>query len=152
MLRALLACSLLVLSACGEPESGQPEKISYASQLGVDLGAMARSPSGLYTQDLQVGTGEEARSGREVAMRYTGWLPEGLEFDSNTGQDERPFWFTLGQGRVIAGWDEGVVGMKVGGKRKLVIPSKLAYGAEGVPPVIPPHAVLVFDVELIAVR
>jgi peptidylprolyl isomerase len=152
MVRALLACSLLVLSACGEPDSGEPEKISYDSRLGVDLGAMARSPSGLYTQDLVTGTGDEAVAGRGVAMRYTGWLPEGVEFDSNASSTERPFWFTLGQGRVIAGWEEGVVGMKVGGKRKLVIPSRLAYGAEGVPPVIPPHAVLVFDVELIAVR
>ncbi len=152
MVRALLACSLLVLSACGEPESGEPEKISYASQLGVDLGAMARSPSGLYTQDLQPGTGEEAVAGREVAMRYTGWLPQGTEFDSNADANERPFWFTLGQGRVIAGWEEGVVGMKVGGKRRLVIPSRLAYGAQGVPPVIPPHSVLIFDVELTAMR
>lgn len=148
MFRAVLACSLLVLSACGE--AGDPAKVQYNPSLGVDLGAMKRSDSGLYTQDLQVGTGAEATAGHQVSVHYTGWLPDGTQFD--TSRDGRAFWFHLGAGEVIAGWDEGVAGMKVGGQRRLVIPSKLGYGSEGAPPVIPGDAVLVFDVELIAVQ
>ncbi len=151
MLRALMACSLLVLSACeGEPDSADPNKVTYAPQLGVELAAMTRSASGLYTQELQAGTGAEARPGNSVGVHYTGWLPDGTKFDTSEG--ERPFWFTVGAGRVIAGWDEGLVGLKVGGKRRLVIPSKLGYGAQGSPPVIPSYSVLVFDVELVGVQ
>jgi FKBP-type peptidyl-prolyl cis-trans isomerase FkpA len=151
MLRALMACSLLVLSACGgEPDSASPEKVTYAAALGVDLGAMTRSASGLYTQDVPAGTGAEATPGREVGVHYTGWLPDGTQFDSSRGG--RAFWFTLGVGQVISGWDEGVAGMKVGGKRRLILPAKRAYGERGAPPLIPPHSVLVFDVELLGVQ
>lgn len=151
MLRALMACSLLVLSACGgEPDSADPNKVTYAPQLGVDLGSMTRSASGLYTQELQAGTGAEAQAGQSVGVHYTGWLPDGTKFDSSLG--ERPIWFTLGAGNVIAGWDEGLVGLKVGGQRRLVIPSKLGYGEQGAPPVIPSYSVLVFDVELVGVQ
>ena len=145
----LALCLALALSACGA-NSGDPTKVSYASALGVDLGAMNRSASGLYTQDLSVGTGTEATAGRTLNVYYSGWLPDGELFDSNAGTG-RPFSFVLGQGRVIAGWDEGLVGMRVGGKRKLVIPSDLAYGESG-NGAIPANSVLVFDVELASAR
>lgn len=108
--------------------------------------------------DTKQGTGAEAVKGKPVAVHYTGWLydpskPEGkgAKFDSSLDRRE-PFVFALGGGQVIRGWDEGVVGMKVGGKRTLIIPADLAYGARGAGGVIPPNAVLVFDVELLEVR
>jgi peptidylprolyl isomerase len=139
---------LLTLSACGgnPPESGDPTKVKYAPTLGVDLEAMNRSESGLYTQDLEVGTGLEVTPGRTAFVHYSGWLPNGTLFDTSR-DDSRYFSFVVGQGRVIKGWDEGVVGMRVGGKRRLVIPSELGYGELGSGP-IPPHSVLIFDVEL----
>jgi FKBP-type peptidyl-prolyl cis-trans isomerase len=103
----------------------------------------------LATEDLIVGEGAEAEVGRLLTVDYTGWLEDGTEFDSSVGG--QPFQFTLGQGRVIKGWDEGVVGMKVGGKRKLIIPPDLAYGASGSGS-IPPNATLTFEVELLAVQ
>jgi FKBP-type peptidyl-prolyl cis-trans isomerase FkpA len=112
---------------------------------------MARTPSGLRYQDLAKGQGAEAREGSTATVHYTGWLPNGEKFDSSRDRNE-PFSFKLGAGQVIAGWDEGVAGMKVGGRRKLVIPPSLGYGTAGAPPDIPPGATLVFDVELLDVR
>jgi FKBP-type peptidyl-prolyl cis-trans isomerase FkpA len=109
-------------------------------------------PDGLQIIDLKVGTGAVAVSGKNLTVEYTGWLSDGTEFDSSRGR--APFTFVLGQGNVIAGWDEGLQGMKVGGKRKLIIPSALAYGTAGQTDqttgaqVIPPNADLTFDVEL----
>jgi FKBP-type peptidyl-prolyl cis-trans isomerase FkpA len=100
--------------------------------------------------DLQVGTGAEAVSGKQVSVHYTGTLTNGSKFDSSLDRG-KPFSFKLGAGAVIRGWDEGVVGMKVGGKRKLTIPPEMAYGARGFPPVIPPNSTLVFEVELLGV-
>ncbi len=109
------------------------------------------TPSGLQYEDLQAGTGDEAVKGKTVEVHYTGWLTDGHKFDSS--HDRRsPFSFTLGAGRVIKGWDEGVAGMKVGGKRKLTIPPDLGYGARGAGGDIPPNATLVFEVELLKVR
>ena len=107
--------------------------------------------SGLKYVDLVVGTGREAAVGDQATVHYTGWLTDGKKFDSSVDRRE-PFSFPLGSGRVIRGWDEGVVGMKVGGKRKLTIPPQLGYGSRGAGGVIPPNATLVFDVELLEVR
>lgn len=109
------------------------------------------TPSGLKYVDLQVGSGDLAVTGSLVTVHYTGWLADGTKFDSSVDR-RQPFSFPLGAGRVIKGWDEGVAGMKVGGKRKLTIPPDLGYGARGAGGVIPPNATLLFDVELLEVR
>ena len=109
------------------------------------------TPSGLKYVDQVVGTGEAAVAGQNVSVHYTGWLENGKKFDSSVDRGQ-PFSFPLGAGRVIKGWDEGVQGMKVGGKRKLTIPSDLGYGSRGAGGVIPPNATLIFDVELLGVR
>jgi len=108
-------------------------------------------PSGLKYEDLVVGTGAEAAAGKTVSVHYTGWLTNGTKFDSSVDRGQ-PYQFALGTGAVIRGWDEGIAGMKVGGKRKLTIPPDLAYGASGRPPVIPASSTLVFDVELVGVN
>ncbi len=109
------------------------------------------TPSGLKYIDQVVGTGEVAVAGKTANVHYTGWLENGKKFDSSVDRGQ-PFSFPLGTGRVIKGWDEGVQGMKVGGKRKLTIPSDLGYGSRGAGGVIPPNATLIFDVELLGVR
>ncbi|MCU0934393.1 MAG: FKBP-type peptidyl-prolyl cis-trans isomerase [Thiobacillaceae bacterium] len=109
------------------------------------------TPSGLIIDELSLGEGEEAKTGDTVSVHYTGWLTDGSKFDSSVDRDE-PFDFPLGRGYVIRGWDEGVAGMRVGGRRKLTIPPDLGYGARGAGGVIPPNATLVFEVELLAVR
>jgi peptidylprolyl isomerase len=114
-------------------------------------GAPTKTPSGLEYWDIKVGTGAEAKSGQHVKVDYTGWLTSGKKFDSSVGTG-RPFSFELGGGQVIKGWDEGVVGMKVGGKRQLRIPPDLAYGQKGYPGAIPPSATLIFDVQLVDVK
>jgi FKBP-type peptidyl-prolyl cis-trans isomerase len=106
------------------------------------------TPSGLIIEELVVGTGALAEPGGHVTVHYTGWLTNGSKFDSSKDRND-PFEFGLGLGHVIAGWDEGVQGMKVGGKRKLTIPPELGYGAQGAGGVIPPNATLVFEVELL---
>ena len=107
--------------------------------------------SGLVIEELEVGTGAEATAGQQVKVHYTGWLTDGKKFDSSKDRND-PFVFGLGARQVIAGWDEGVQGMKVGGKRKLTIPAILGYGARGAGGVIPPNATLVFEVELLGVK
>ena len=106
--------------------------------------------SGLQYEDLVVGDGAEAQAGQQVKVHYTGWLTDGTKFDSSLDRGT-PFGFALGGGMVIRGWDEGVQGMKIGGKRKLVIPPEIGYGARGAGGVIPPNATLVFEVELLSV-
>ena len=107
--------------------------------------------SGLMYLDMTVGTGRQAELGDTAAVHYTGWLADGKKFDSSVDRKE-PFSFRLGAGQVIKGWDEGVMGMKIGGKRKLTIPPQLGYGARGAGGVIPPNATLTFDVELLDLR
>jgi peptidylprolyl isomerase len=130
--------------------------------LAAPFGASAQAPgkpmttaSGLQIIDSKVGTGASPQPGQTCVMHYTGWLYEngqkGKKFDSSVDRNE-PFEFPIGQKRVIAGWDEGVASMKVGGKRTLIIPPALGYGARGAGGVIPPNATLMFDVELLAVK
>jgi peptidylprolyl isomerase len=118
-------------------------------------GKMTELASGLKYTDTTVGAGAEATSGQKVSVHYTGWLDnngeKGKKFDSSLDRGQ-PFSFALGGGQVIKGWDEGVAGMKVGGKRTLIIPPDLGYGARGAPGAIPPNATLIFDVELLGVQ
>ena len=114
-------------------------------------GEGVKTASGLQYWDIKVGTGEEAKPGGKVKVHYTGWLSSGKKFDSSVDRGE-PFSFTLGEQQVIKGWDEGVNGMKIGGKRTLTIPPDLGYGARGAPGAIPPNATLIFDVELLGVQ
>ena len=107
--------------------------------------------SELIIEDLTVGSGATASAGQTVSVHYTGWLTNGQKFDSSVDRND-PFEFRLGLGQVIPGWDQGVAGMQVGGKRKLTIPPNLGYGARGAGGVIPPNATLVFDVELLRIR
>src|SRR5258708_5112449 len=109
-----------------------------------------KTASGLEIEELKIGEGVSASSGKTVTVHYVGTLTNGSKFDSSRDRDEG-FTFRLGAGQVIRGWDEGVAGMKVGGMRKLTIPPALAYGSGGFPPVIPPNSTLVFEVELLSV-
>jgi len=129
--------------------------IAAASPTLAQTGQTMTTPSGLQITDTKVGTGATPRTGQTCVMHYTGWLYEngakGKKFDSSVDRGE-PFEFPIGARRVIAGWDEGVATMKVGGKRTLIIPPDLGYGASGAGGVIPPGAMLVFDVDLLGVK
>ncbi|MFM7363272.1 MAG: FKBP-type peptidyl-prolyl cis-trans isomerase [Cuspidothrix sp.] len=109
------------------------------------------TPSGLKYEEIQEGTGETPKSGQTVVVHYTGTLEDGTKFDSSRDRGQ-PFQFKIGVGQVIKGWDEGLSIMKVGGRRKLIIPSELGYGARGAGGVIPPYSTLIFDVELLGVK
>ena len=142
---------MLSLSSCsGDTIAApvHPRDDTFAPELGVDLDAMTETPSGLFYQDLVVGEGDAAAPGHGIVSLYTGWFTNGVAFGTTDGQD--PFLFILGMGAVIRGWDEGIVGMREGGIRLLVIPPHLAYGAAGSPPRIPPNATVVYRVELVS--
>ncbi len=135
--------SIAALLACGDdPVSFELDENGFAEFLNVDLTAMTETPTGLLYQDFVVGTGAEAMTGGFASVSYTGWLKEGPQFDAGT------FNFTMGAGDVIAGWDEGIPGMREGGTRRLIIPPDLGYGSAGRGS-IPPGATLVFDVTLL---
>ena len=139
----MIALLGLMLSAGGQTAkktaAGGPTKVT---------GAPTKTPSGLEYWDIKAGTGAVAQTGHKVKVDYTGWLTDGKKFDSSVGTG-KPYEFMLGAGQVIKGWDEGVAGMKMGGKRQLRIPPDLAYGARGNPGGIPPNATLIFDVQLV---
>ena len=129
--------------------------LAFTAAMAQGAGKPVTTPSGLQIIDSKVGTGASPKAGQTCVMHYTGWLYEngakGKKFDSSVDRGE-PFEFPIGRGQVIAGWDEGVASMKVGGKRTLIIPAALGYGARGAGGVIPPNATLIFDVELLGVK
>jgi FKBP-type peptidyl-prolyl cis-trans isomerase FkpA len=145
---ALLALPALLLVACSSsdesPDWSDPTRIDFAPALGIDLAAMTRTASGLYLQDLAVGEGPVAEAGDVLLVGYTGWLPDGRAFDGTSAQSPAQFPLT----GLIAGWQEGIPGMRPGGVRLLVIPPELAYGNSGSGP-IPPRSTIVFRVELV---
>jgi FKBP-type peptidyl-prolyl cis-trans isomerase FkpA len=142
----LSVLALAVLIGCTEAQDTKPEPDPKAK------GKIVTTESGLKYEDVKVGDGAEAKKGDSVEVHYTGWLAsDGKKFDSSLDRKEA-FVFKLGAGMVIKGWDEGVAGMKVGGKRKLLIPAALGYGARGAGGVIPPNADLVFEVELLKIK
>jgi len=137
-------------SAAGSAAAQDPARPAESAK-PAERAAEAPSNEKLETKDLVVGKGAEAKTGDHVKVHYVGTLTNGSEFDSSK-KHGKPFEFDLGGGNVIKGWDQGVVGMKVGGKRKLTVPPSLGYGARGFPPVIPPSSTLLFEVELLEVK
>ena len=143
----MLAAACLSGTDPGTPSN--PATETYAASLGVNISQMTKISDALYYQDLVVGTGTTAASGRSVTATYTGWFVDGTQFDSNIGK--APISFVLGQGKVIQGWELGILGMRAGGKRRLVIGSDLAYGSAGYLD-IRPNTTLVFDIQLLSVQ
>jgi peptidylprolyl isomerase len=145
VLGLLLSFAITIEASPAAPNSNKENiKMAQAAQ-------EVTTPTGLKYTDELVGNGPSPRNGQTVVVHYTGWLTNGTKFDSSLDRGQ-PFTFPLGQGQVIKGWDEGVASMKVGGKRKLVIPPELGYGTRGAGGVIPPNATLVFEVQLLGVQ
>jgi len=150
----ILAFTVLALAglAIAQTASAQKAAAKRATSGPTKVtGTPTKTASGLEYWDIKVGTGAVAQTGQHVKVDYTGWLTSGKKFDSSVGTG-KPFDFMLGAGQVIKGWDEGIVGMKVGGKRQLRIPPDLAYGQTGFSTVIPPNSTLIFDVQLVDVK
>ncbi len=138
----VVASSVLFAQGRGKPDTSAPTKVT---------GEPKKTASGVSYWDIKIGTGPVATKGQTVSVHYTGWLTNGKKFDSSVDRGE-PLEFQLGAGRVIKGWDEGVAGMRVGGKRQLKIPPEAGYGSNGYPGAIPPNATLIFDIELLGVH
>ncbi|UFS69072.1 FKBP-type peptidyl-prolyl cis-trans isomerase [Geomonas sp. RF6] len=145
----LLLAAAIAIPACSQKDAKSGTEPATAAAPAVQ--GEVKTPSGLSFTDLVKGSGAAPVSGKSVTVHYTGWLENGQKFDSSVDRGE-PLVFRIGTGQVIPGWDEGVMGMRVGGKRKLVIPPQLGYGANGAGGVIPPNATLVFEVELLDVE
>ena len=143
----ITAMIVFVAAACTKKEGTETTQSTPATTTQ----STAAAATELKIEDVKVGTGAEAQAGKTVSVHYTGTLTDGKKFDSSVDRGH-PFQFHLGAGEVIKGWDQGIVGMKVGGKRKLTIPPQLAYGERGAGGVIPPNATLIFDVELLDVK
>ena len=146
-----ITAAVITASSCTPEARLAPQDVAtatYASSLGINISAMTKTTGGAYYQDVSVGNGTTAVSGSHLTVNYTGYLTNGTSFDTSIGKS--PFGFTLGQGQVIQGWDEGLVGMRVGGTRKLVIPPSLGYGATDVGS-IPGNSILVFTVSLVSI-
>lgn len=151
-MKSIAVMSVLGLSTlAGCNKCSGPQKTDGAQTSATGDAAKPAEATELKIEDIQVGSGEEAVEGKEVKVHYTGTLTDGKKFDSSLDRNE-PFTFRLGAGMVIPGWEQGIKGMKVGGKRKLTIPPQLGYGERGAGGVIPPNATLLFDVELLEVK
>jgi peptidylprolyl isomerase len=153
--KILLACSFAAALALPARADDKPAPATPAVAAGKKESRMKTTPSGLQYEDTKEGTGASPKTGQTCVMHYTGWLWEnsakGKKFDSSVDRGQ-PFEFQVGRGMVIKGWDEGVATMKIGGKRTLLIPASLGYGARGAGGVIPPNATLLFEVELLGVK
>lgn len=148
-LHRLLALALpLAFIACGGSSVPTIETTTFASSLNVNLPASTKTAHGEYFRDLVAGTGAVVSAGQSLTVKYNGWFPNGTLFN---GPDQ-DFSFHLGQGEVIAGWDEGLAGVKVGSTRQLIVPPSLGYGSQGYPGAIPPNAILVFSVQVISAQ
>jgi FKBP-type peptidyl-prolyl cis-trans isomerase len=155
----MIVVSLAALGACKDPNASSNSSTTSTASVkplceappAAATGLTDAGVTALKIEDVSVGTGAEATAGKTVVVNYIGRLANGTQFDASCDR-KQPFEFPLGAGAVIKGWDQGVAGMKVGGQRRLIIPSKLGYGAQGAGGVIPPNAALVFDVELVEVK
>lgn len=145
--RGWLALLLGLLCAGVAPVAAQ--ETDFAPALGVHLAEMQRTSRGVHYRDLTVGDGLSVGRGFTVTLHYTGWLPDGTQFETSR-LDNAPVTFRLGDGKVIRGWEEGLRGMRPGGVRQLVIPARQAYGTRGLPPLIPPNTTLVFEIALLS--
>ena len=157
--RAVRLLTFLAMSAmaagCATPRlppgpDVEPEDAVYADELDVDFSRMERTSGGLWVEVVTEGVGRQAVRGREAVIHFVGFLPDGTVIDSSLNGE--PYAFELGSGEVIRGWNEGILGMKVGGRRRLVVRPTLGYGGRGKPPLVPPRTILVFDIQLMDVR
>ncbi|HWH69445.1 MAG TPA: FKBP-type peptidyl-prolyl cis-trans isomerase [Candidatus Sulfotelmatobacter sp.] len=147
----LLLVAAISIPACSQKDPATAPAAAEKTTESKAAAGATKTPSGLAFVDMVKGSGASPTSGKNVTVHYTGWLENGTKFDSSVDRGV-PFTFRIGAGEVIPGWDEGVMSMKVGGKRKLIIPPQLGYGAQGAGGVIPPNATLIFEVELLNVE